>query len=127
MSVSLCADFERTVTTAYPRVTGNESDIPATLSLDRLGRAIVVDGTWVRLTRTEFRIMDRLLRTRSEVVLWDVLIDWVYGDAEDGGPENARRTLRVMVHKLKHRVLGMGLPWPVRSRPCWGLYVEYGS
>jgi DNA-binding response OmpR family regulator len=61
-----------------------------------------------RLTRREHQILALLNKQFGCVVPWDRLLDALYSDDEDGGPENARNVLAVCVCTLRRKMLGTG-------------------
>lgn len=60
-----------------------------------------------------------LAASPGQVIPASTLIDWLYGDDEDGGPEWARNNIRVAIHKLRQR----GVPIKTHG---WSGY-SYGS
>lgn len=49
--------------------------------------------------KTIFRIASALVLFMPNIVAWDTLIDHVYGDHDDGGPENIRRVFYVEIYR----------------------------
>lgn len=76
------------------------------LTFGPIGCAVTRNGTSVRLSPTQYRIIfilrDRLLSMRD-------LIDAVYADDPDGGPDNAKNTLLVTEANMNKRLLPLGI------------------
>jgi DNA-binding response OmpR family regulator len=93
------------------------------LELDPLSRVVTRDGRELRLTATEFRLLELLMRRAGRVVSRDAISDTLWGTLDDVG-EN---TLEVFIsqlrnkvdkgseNKLIHTVRGMG--YMIRERP----------
>ena len=76
------------------------------LRLDLNGRTMQVDGRSVRLTATEFRLVQYLVRNGDSVVPTEAIAKhvWGYNDAP------ARDVVRVTVHRLRRKLGEDGLP-----------------
>lgn len=68
-----------------------------------------------QLTESQCKIIECLFAANGRVVELDRLINWLYGDDADGGPDNASATVRVMITQLRHR---LPAGWQVQNQ--WG-------
>jgi len=78
----------------------------ADLSLDRAAREVARAGGAVALTRTEFNLLECLMRQAGRVVTRRALIDQVWGDERD--VEN--NTLDAFIKSLRHKLDAGGRP-----------------
>jgi two-component system response regulator MprA len=78
----------------------------ADLTLDLTTRTVFRDGRVIPLTRTEFELLELLLRNAERVLEYDVILDelWEYGEAP------ASNTLQVFVGFLRRKLEDGGLP-----------------
>ena len=78
----------------------------ADLTLDLATRTVRRDGRAIELTRTEFDLLEMLLRHAGQVLGYDVILDevWDYGEAP------ASNTLQVFVGFLRRKLEEGGLP-----------------
>ena len=95
----------------------------ADLALDRGTREVRRGGEPIRLTRTEFSILESLMRSAGRVVTRDQLIETVWGDREvsDNNLEVFIRFLRVKVDPPGHRKLihtERGVGYSLRDSEC---------
>ena len=95
----------------------------ADLVLDRGTREVRRGGEPIRLTRTEFSILESLMRSAGRVVTRDQLIETVWGDREvsDNNLEVFIRFLRVKVDPPGHRKLihtERGVGYSLRDSEC---------
>jgi DNA-binding response OmpR family regulator len=74
------------------------------LRLDPAERTLQIDGEFLRLTGTEFRLMYYLMRNSDSVVPTASLAQHVWG--YDDAP--AREAVRVTVHRLRRKLRGNG-------------------
>ena len=51
----------------------------------------------------------------------DELIDWIYGDKEDGGPDYAGDCIRVAINGLRKK------GYPIRNSYRWGYYIPVAA
>jgi two-component system response regulator MprA len=75
----------------------------ADLTIDFAARTVTRAGRELRLTRTEFSILECLARSAGRVVARDRLLDAVWGDREVGG-----NNLEVFINFLRRKVDGPG-------------------
>jgi DNA-binding response OmpR family regulator len=75
----------------------------ADLTIDFGGRTVARAGRELRLTRTEFSILECLARSAGRVVTRDRLLDAVWGDREVGS-----NNLEVFINFLRRKVDGSG-------------------
>jgi DNA-binding response OmpR family regulator len=68
-----------------------------------------IDG--VKLPRAEYDIILRLRQAAGAIVTNDNLVDFVYGDRLDGGPENAAQCIQTYVSKANRKIRPLG--WSV--------------
>jgi len=61
-----------------------------------------------RLSRREHQILDLLNRRFGLMVGWERLIDTLYAEDDDGGPDNPRNVLSVTVCALRRKMLDTG-------------------
>jgi two-component system response regulator MprA len=95
----------------------------ADLVLDRGTREVRRGGEPIRLTRTEFSILECLMRSAGRIVTRDQLIETVWGDREvsDNNLEVFIRFLRVKVDPPGHRKLiytERGVGYSLRDSGC---------
>jgi two-component system, OmpR family, response regulator MprA len=78
----------------------------ADLTLDLTTRTVTRDGRVIPLTRTEFDLLELLLRHAGQVLGYGVILDevWDYGEAP------ASNTLQVFVGFLRRKLEQGGLP-----------------
>jgi two-component system, OmpR family, response regulator MprA len=78
----------------------------ADLTLDLTTRTVIRDGRVIPLTRTEFDLLELLLRNAERVLEYDVILDevWEYGEAP------ASNALQVFVGFLRRKLEDGGLP-----------------
>lgn len=62
-------------------------------------------------------IVECLAKRAGRVVIDDALIDHLYGLRADGGPEDARAVIRVVLCKLRHQLPQLG--WRIET--VWGV------
>ena len=94
------------------------------LQLDPARHEVTLDGQPIDLTRTEFRLLEHLMRHRSQVIPRDALIEAVWGferDIESNTLDAFIRLLRskieaVSPNRLIHTVRGVG--YVVREEPA---------
>ena len=77
----------------------------ADLTIDFAARTVVRAGRHLRLTRTEFSILECLAKSAGRVVTRDRLLDAVWGDREVGS-----NNLEVFINFLRRKVDGPGNP-----------------
>ena len=75
----------------------------ADLTIDFAGQTVERAGYEVKLTRTEFSILECLAKSAGRVVTRDRLLDTVWGDREVGG-----NNLEVFISFLRNKVDGPG-------------------
>lgn len=68
----------------------------------------------VDLTRMERDIVLRLSQAQGSYVRTGDLVDFIYGDDEDGGPMCADRVVRVAIWKARRAISGVG--WTIAAR-----------
>jgi two-component system KDP operon response regulator KdpE len=93
------------------------------LTVDFARRRVTVDGTGVRLTRTEFDILALLARNVDRVVTSRTLLERVWG------PEYVEdtQTLRVHISHLRHKIEPEGgVPRYVLTEPGVGFRLVAG-
>jgi two-component system response regulator MprA len=73
----------------------------ADLSIDFVARTVTRAGRELRLTRTEFSILECLAKSAGRVVTRDRLLDVVWGDREVGG-----NNLEVFINFLRRKIDG---------------------
>jgi two-component system, OmpR family, response regulator MprA len=78
----------------------------ADLTLDLTTRTVTRQGRVIPLTRTEFGLLELLLRNAGQVLSYEVILDevWEYGEAP------ASNTLQVFVGFLRRKLEDGGLP-----------------
>jgi two-component system response regulator MprA len=83
----------------------------ADLTLDLTTRTVTRDGRVIPLTRTEFDLLELLLRHAEQVLSYDVILDevWDYGEAP------ASNALQVFVGFLRRKLEAGGLPRLVQN------------
>lgn len=92
---------------------GSRPPTPPRLRLDPGGRRALVDGNEVRLSGTEYRLLEMLLdRSPHEVSLEEALRS-LWGQSSAGRGANG---LRVHIRNLRSRLAGAGLRNAVQSR-----------
>ena len=76
-------------------------------------RSLIANGIVVRFTKTEARIFDTLWRWRSRGPVPDreALMQMVYADDADGGP-NSFENLSVLLIKVRKKLKGSGFAIP---------------
>jgi two-component system response regulator MprA len=95
----------------------NDADIPAGglsfegLRLDPGRHGVVVGDDFVELTRTEYQLLELLMRNPRQVLTHDVIYDRVWG--YDFGP--ASNALRVYVGYLRRKLEHVGAPPVIRT------------
>jgi DNA-binding response OmpR family regulator len=73
----------------------------------------------VQLTPSQARLLSALSASSGPVGR-EALIDAVWGDREDGGPDTAGNLISVLVHGLRRRLASAGFPGMVRTWPRSG-------
>src|SRR4029453_1412959 len=76
-----------------------------------------------RLTRREHQILALLNKQFGCVVPWDRLLDTLYSEDEDGGPENPRNVVSVGICALRRKMLGTG--YQIVTVPYEGLMLTH--
>lgn len=74
----------------------------ARLSLDPESRSAVRDGERIRLTESEYKLLDALISGGGDFVSREELVRGVFGESADGG------ILNVYVHYLREKLEGRG-------------------
>jgi len=72
----------------------------------------------IRLTGTQTKLLEVLLRDTPRAVSYDCIIDAVYSDHVDGGPEDVMGNIKVHVCNLRRMIREAG--WPVRITTYYG-------
>jgi DNA-binding response OmpR family regulator len=80
------------------------------LRVDTARKSAVWSGGRVTLTPAQSRIMASLATSAGRVVRREALIDAVWGDDEDGGPDDARKSVYVHVCQLRRRLAALQFP-----------------
>jgi DNA-binding response OmpR family regulator len=109
------SDLERGIAPAEPILE------VGSLRLDLSERTLELDGAPVRLTGTEFRLLQYLMRNRNAVVPTDAIAKyvWGYNDAP------ARDVVRVTVHRLRRKLGDDGQsPRIIETVPGVGLRLQ---
>jgi DNA-binding response OmpR family regulator len=68
----------------------------------------------IRMPNLERRALVRLIKARGAMVTREQMVDALYGDHSDGGPDLAEFTLQSHVSKLKKKLAGSA--WAIQSR-----------
>lgn len=68
----------------------------------------------IRMPNLERRVLVRLIKARGAMVTREQMVDALYGDRHDGGPDLAEFTLQSHVSKLKKKLAGSA--WTIQSR-----------
>jgi DNA-binding response OmpR family regulator len=76
-----------------------------------------------RLTRREHQILGHLNKRFGLVVAWDRLIDMLYADDADGGPNNPRNVMSVALCGLRRKMLDTG--YQIVTVPYEGLMLTH--
>jgi DNA-binding response OmpR family regulator len=93
------------------------------LRLDLTERTLRIDGDLVRLTGTEFRLMQYLMRNRNSVVPTDAIAKYVWGYNDPP----ARDVVRVTVHRLRRKLGDDGQTRRfIETVPGVGLRLQHG-
>jgi DNA-binding response OmpR family regulator len=77
------------------------------------------DGTPWHPQPMQWAILESLLLNAGKVVSHHRLIHALYGDREDGGPEDASNGIKVQICRMRAR-----LPWPIRNVHGVGYVLE---
>ena len=97
----------------------NDADVPAGgltfdgLRLDPARHGVVIGEEFAELTRTEYQLLELLMRNPRRVLTHDVIYDRVWG--YDFGP--ASNALRVYIGYLRRKLEHAGAPSMIRHRP----------
>lgn len=83
--------------------------------LDRNREALIHGNIVVDLSHTAFKIIRRLEIAKGRVVPWDSLIASVW-DNPDREPEDARKSVQVIMCRVKRNAEKQGIPLPAISR-----------
>lgn len=78
-------------------------------------------GGGISLSPSQAAVLFRLTLARGALVSTDELIDWLHGDREDGGPDDAYRTLAVHLTHLRKALKGAGFPGHFRTTYTLGI------
>jgi DNA-binding response OmpR family regulator len=92
------AVLRRTTRTAPTHVPTTFAD--GDLSIDLTTRQIMVAGAPVRLTPTEYRLLDVLVRNAGRVLSADLLLHKIWGEDERVGPAYLKTYISRLRHKL---------------------------
>ncbi len=93
-----------------PRIDGVE--------LDPVRRTLSRGGVAVRLRSSEWGLAVLLARRFGRPVSGAAILDWLYGDREDGGPDWAADCVRAFVCRLRAALRKIGAP--VEIVTVWG-------
>lgn len=74
------------------------------------------------VTGQQVVILDALIAAWPRDVTMARLIDLLYGDDPDGGPDDPGRVVRVQVHRMKAWMQSYG--WTIRNRYGFGYRLE---
>ena len=74
---------------------------------DRERRVFVGSGKAIRFTKTQAKLIDAIWRKRGGVESIDQFMSLVYGDREDGGPENPS-VISVHLANIRRRLKAIG-------------------
>ncbi len=108
--------LRRAATTETPRP---EPDVHGALEIDRWARSVRVDGLPVDLTRTEFALVDAIVRAAGRPLSREELLGRAFGPDYDGTDRTVDTHLANLRRKLDHRhpqrfiatVHGVGYRW----------------
>lgn len=64
-------------------------------------RTFTRGGTTVSALPLEFRILTALLSARGPLT-WSELVEGIYGDRRDGGPDYAHGSINVMISRMRY-------------------------
>jgi DNA-binding response OmpR family regulator len=100
-----------------PRVPTDEirSDLGIDLGKFRCGKS--------RLTRREHQVLALLNKHFDLMVAWERLIDMLYSDDVDGGPDNPKNVMSVTLCTLRRKMLDTG--YQIVTVPNEGLMLMY--
>jgi DNA-binding response OmpR family regulator len=93
--------------------------LPTGPRLDVQRHCVSWPGGEARLTPGQARLLTALA-DRGDVVARERLVDAVWGDRADGGPDSASALVSVLVHGLRRRLASAGFPGMVRTWPRTG-------
>jgi DNA-binding response OmpR family regulator len=111
------ADLERGVVPSDPILE------VGSLRLDLGEHTLQIDGDPVRLTGTEFRLLQYLMRNRNTVVPTDAIAKYVWGYNDPP----ARDVVRVTVHRLRRKLGDDGQTRKfIETVPGVGLRLQHG-
>ena len=77
-----------------------------------------------QVSHIEATILDALLGA-EKIVTTDALIDAIWGDDPEGGPDDALNTLRVHINRIRSMLERSGLRWQVRTHITRGYQLTY--
>ena len=85
------------------------------LRLDRTSRQVLVNGTEVRLTPTEYAVLKLLMSNPSQVITKSLLLDRLSGET----PDCTESSLKMHVSNLRKKLRDAGAGDPIES--VWGI------
>lgn len=90
-------------------------DVPG-ITIDEAAAQIVWRGKAVRFGRSEMRIIAMMRRHPGRYVSRGELIEFLFGDDPDGGPEWVSHGIAVRMHRIRARLKGA----PIAVESCKG-------
>jgi DNA-binding response OmpR family regulator len=102
-------------------VPGRAAARRAAINVDLVERSVTWPGASLKLSPINTRILAALAE-RASVVRYDALIERVWGDDSDGGPDDVDHAMHTHVSSLRKRLASAGFPGRVRN--VWGIGYE---
>lgn len=92
-------------------------------------RVVTWPGRRCRVGMLEACVLERLMLARGGFVSLYDLIDYTYGDREDGGPLSADKNMLQAVYRIRSRLIAKGAPFLIETvkRQGYRLIIEAGD
>ena len=97
-----------------------EANWSASLRVDHDRNCVSWDGGEVKLRPYQAQMLRALVDGCCRVVRRSRLVDAIWGDKVDGGPENANGAVNVHMHYLRRSLRQAGFPGSIRTEPRVG-------
>lgn len=89
---------------------------PEAVVLDVAGQTIIRDGLMLHFSLRRWNLAYCILAAQGRAMHGSEITDFVWGDDEDGGPDDARRTLATMMTIVRNKLRRLGIGFETE---CW--------
>ena len=88
---------------------GHETERPRPFFVDRDGCALHVDGVSIHLSPEHTKFAAALERKYPQIATKEAILELMYGNDPNGGPEYAETIMSIYVHRIRKKLQGTTL------------------